>query len=162
MKRLMLWMLALAVLSGSALSAQDITGTWQGTLHAGRDLRIVIKISKPETGGLKAVLYSIDQGGQGISASAVSLKGSAVTISIPAIGGTYEGKLNGDATAIAGTWAQGPQPLTLNLKRATSETEWTIPPPPPRLKPMPANANPSFEVATTKPSKPGRPGKDFW
>ena len=83
MKRLILWMLALAVLSGSALFGQDITSAWQGTLHAGRDLRIIIKISKTDTGGLKAVLYSIDQGGQGISASAVNLKGSAVTISIP-------------------------------------------------------------------------------
>lgn len=161
MKRLMLWVLALAVLSGSAVFAQDITGTWQGTLHAGRDLRTVIKISKTESGSLKAVLYSIDQGGQGISASAVTLKGSDVTISIPAIGGTYEGKLNGDATAITGTWTQASRPLPLNLNRVTPETAWTIPPPPPRLKPMPANANPSFEVATIKPSKPGRPGKLF-
>jgi uncharacterized protein (TIGR03435 family) len=112
MKHLMLWTVALAMLSGSALFAQDITGTWQGTLHAGRDLRTVIKISKTESGGLKAVLYSIDQGGQGIFASAVTLKGSAVTISIPAIDGTYQGKLNGDATAIAGTWTQGSQALT--------------------------------------------------
>lgn len=163
MKRLMLWMLALAVLSGSTLFAQDITGTWQGTLRvpSGRELRTVMKISKTKTGALQAVLYSIDQGGQGISASKVTLTGSGLTISIPAIGGTYEGKLNGDATAIEGTWTQGSQPLTLNLKRATSETAWTIPPPPPRLKPMPANANPSFEVATIKPSKPGRPGKAF-
>lgn len=161
MKRLTLWMLALAVLSGGALFAHDITGTWQGTLHAGRDLRIVIKISQADTGSLKAVFYSIDQGGQGISTSTVRLKSSALTISVPAIDGTYNGTLNGDATAIAGTWSQGPQPLTLNLKRATPETAWAIPPPPPRLKPMPANASPSFEVATIKPSKPGRPGKAF-
>lgn len=163
MKRLMLWTLALAVLSGSVLFAQDITGTWQGTLHLpnGRDLRTVIKISKSTTGGLQAVFYSIEQGGQGISASSVILKGSAVTISIPAIDGSYEGKINSAATAIAGTWTQGAQPLALNLKRATPETAWTIPPPPPHLKPMPANANPSFEVATIKPSKPGRPGKAF-
>ncbi len=162
MKRLMLWILVLAVLSGSALFAQNITGTWQGTLHvpSGRDLRIVLKISKPVTGGLKAVMYSIDQGGQG-TASRVTLKGSAVTISVPGIGGTYQGNLNRDATAIAGTWTQGSHPLTLDLKRASPETAWTIPPPPPRLKPMPANANPSFQVATIKPSKPGRPGKAF-
>lgn len=163
MKRLVLWMLALGVLSGSALFAQNITGTWQGTLHTpgGRDLRIVIKVSVTETDTLQAVLYSIDQGGQGTSASA-TLKGSAVTIKVPAIGGTYQGSLNRDATTIAGTWTQGPQPLTLNLTRATPETAWTIPPPPPRLKPVPANANPSFEVATIKPSKPeSRPGKYF-
>lgn len=63
MKKLMLWFAALG-LSGGALFAQDITGTWQGTLQAGRELRTVIKISKADGGGLKAVMYSIDQSGQ--------------------------------------------------------------------------------------------------
>ena len=40
---------------------QTIADTWQGTLHAGRDLRIVVKISKADDGGYKAVFYSIDQ-----------------------------------------------------------------------------------------------------
>ena len=65
MKKLML-IIALAAWSGGALLAQDITGTWQGTLQAGRDLRIVIKVSKGDAGGLKAVMHSIDQGGQGL------------------------------------------------------------------------------------------------
>ena len=46
MKKLMLWSIALAAFMGTALHAQNITGTWQGTLEAGpQDLRIVIKIS---------------------------------------------------------------------------------------------------------------------
>jgi uncharacterized protein (TIGR03435 family) len=44
--------------------------------------------------------------------------------------------------------------------RATPETEWTIPPPAPKLPQMAENANPSFEVATIKPSLPNRPGKN--
>jgi hypothetical protein len=44
-------------------SAQNIADTWQGALHAGRDLRTVVKISKADDGGYKAVFYSIDQGG---------------------------------------------------------------------------------------------------
>jgi hypothetical protein len=32
-------------------SPHDIADTWQGTLHAGRDLRTVIKISKDDKGG---------------------------------------------------------------------------------------------------------------
>jgi hypothetical protein len=158
---MLLWIIVLAALSAGALLAQNITGTWQGTLQAGRELRTVIKISKADNGTLKAVLYSIDQGGRGIPASAVTLNGSSIKISIVGIGGTYAGRLNADGNSITGTWTQGDQPLPLNLKRATSETEWTIPPPPPRLKPMPANASPVFEVATIKPSKPGGPGKGF-
>ena len=50
---------ALMALSGSALLAQDVTGTWQGTLVAGRELRTVIKISKTPSGSLGATLYSI-------------------------------------------------------------------------------------------------------
>ena len=45
MKKLTLWMMALAVLQGSALQAQNITGNWQGTLQAGpQKLRIVLRL----------------------------------------------------------------------------------------------------------------------
>jgi uncharacterized protein (TIGR03435 family) len=139
---------------------QSIADTWQGTLHAGRDLRTVVKISKADDGGYKAVFYSIDQGGDGLPVSKITLEGATVKMSLPMIGGTYEGKLSGDGKTITGTWTQGP-PLPLNLTRATPETEWTIPPPTPKLPPMDANANPSFEVATIKPSAPNQPGKGF-
>src|SRR5712691_3144801 len=159
MKKLILWIIALAALPGGALLAQDITGTWQGTLQAGRELRTAIKISKADGGDLKAVLYSIDQGAQGLPASAATLQGSTVKISIAGIGGTYEGRLNADGNSIAGTWTQGPKPLPLNLSRATSETAWSIPDPPARPKPMSADASPVFEVATIKPSQVSSSGE---
>ena len=70
------------------------------------------------------------------------------------INGTYEGKLSADGKTIVGNWSQGPNPLPLTLTRATPETEWSIPAPPPVIPPMAADANPSFEVATIKPTKP--------
>ena len=145
----------------AANPAQSIADTWQGTLHAGRDLRVVAKISKADGGGYKAAFYSIDQGGDPIPVAKITLDGTTVKMSITAIGGTYEGKLSGDGKTIAGTWTQGPNPLALNLERATPATEWTIPPPTPHLPPMAANADPKFEVATIKPSKPDTPGKMF-
>jgi uncharacterized protein (TIGR03435 family) len=141
--------------------AQGIVGTWQGTLHAGRDLRTVVKISKADDGGYKAVFYSIDQGGDGLPVSKITLDGSELKMSLTMIGGTYDGKVSSDGNTITGTWSQGPNPLPLNLTRATPETEWTIPPPQPKLPPMEANANPGFEVATIKPSPPNKPGKGF-
>lgn len=138
----------------------NIADTWQGTLHAGRDLRTVVKISK-DVGGYKAVFYSIDQGGDPLPVTKITLEGTTVKMSLTAIGGTYEGKLSSDGKSIVGNWSQGPTPLPLNLTRATPETEWTIPAPTPKLPPMDANANPSFEVATIKPSKPDEPGKAF-
>jgi uncharacterized protein (TIGR03435 family) len=162
MKRMMLWLIAF-VGSAGALFAQNITGSWQGTLQApqGRPLRIVIKISRADDESLKAVLYSIDQGGQAINAASTSLQGSTLKISIATIGGNYEGKLSGDGDSITGTWEQGGAPAPLNLARATPATAWTIPEPAPRPKPMPADANPTFEVATIKPSRPEAQGSSI-
>jgi len=64
--------LSLSVLSVSPVSvqaqagqrttaAQKIDDAWQGTLHAGKDLRTVVKISKGADGTLQAQWYSIDQ-----------------------------------------------------------------------------------------------------
>ena len=142
-------------------TTDTLADTWQGTLHAGKDLRTVLKITKAEGGGYKAVFYSIDQGGDGIPVTKITLDGSAVKMSITAIGGTYDGKLSPDGRSMVGTWSQGGNPLPLSFTRATPETEWTIPAPTPRLPPMDANASPSFEVATIKPSKPEEQGKAF-
>lgn len=144
-----------------APNPKDIADTWQGTLHTGRDLRLVVKITKADGGGYKANFYSIDQGGQPLTADSVTLDGSTVKITLKMIGGSYEGKLSSDGKTIDGTWSQGPSPLALVLSRATPETEWTIPPPPPPVKPMAADADPSLEVATIKPSDPNRKGKGF-
>ena len=80
--------------------SQSIADTWQGTLHAGRDLRVVFKITKTDDGGYKAVTYSIDQGGNGIPVDKVTLDGTTVKMSVKVIGGTYEGKLSGDGKTI--------------------------------------------------------------
>jgi uncharacterized protein (TIGR03435 family) len=155
--------LALSMLLGGALFAQDLTGTWQGTLSlpapASRDLRIVIKVSKGDGAALKALMYSIDQGGQSFPAS-VTAQGATVKMAVGGIGATYEGKFDAEGMNITGSWTQG-NPIPLNLRRATPETAWVIPDAPAPLKPMKADANPVFEVATIKPSKPDAQGKGF-
>lgn len=157
MKKSLAGFVALMALLGGALLAQvhDITGTWQGTLHTDKDLRIVMKVSKGDGGGLKALVYSIDQTPRSFPAS-VTLQGTTVKVEVVSMGGTYEGKLaNTDATSITGTWTQGPKPLPLDLTLANAKTAWEIPEPPPPPKLIPADANPSFEVATIKPTKEG-------
>ena len=144
-----------------ATSKTEIAGTWQGTLHVPqKDLRTVLKITGTAPNNLKVTLYSIDQGGRGIPASSASFEGGVLKYAIEMIDGSYEGRMSGDGNSITGTWKQGPgAPLPLVLVRATPATEWSIPEPPPRLPAMAADANPSFEVATIKPSKPDQPGK---
>jgi len=158
-KKLLLWTITLAVLPEFALSAQDITGNWQGTLsNAKEELRIVVKISKADDGGLKAVYYSIDQPGQSAGGS-VALQGSTVKVSVPSIKGAYEGNLDGDGIILTGTWTQGALTAPLILARVTAEKAWEIPEPPVRPAAMPADADPVFEVATIKPNASGLPGK---
>lgn len=157
MKKSLICFVALAASLGGMLYAQEhnITGTWQGTLHAEKDLRIVFKVSKADTGGLKATMYSIDQNARAIPAS-VAVQGVTVKFAVVAIGGTYEGKLaSSDGTAITGVWSQGPKPLPLDLTLADEKTAWEIPEPPPPPKLIPADANPTFEVATIKPTQEG-------
>jgi uncharacterized protein (TIGR03435 family) len=153
-KKLMLWMVALAALAGGVLCAQDLTGNWQGTLKAGKDLRVIVAISRDD-GRLQAKFYSIDQGGQPLKVSSISQDGTAVKFAIDLIGATYEGKVSSDSKTIAGTWSQGATPLPLDLARATKETAWEIPAPPPPPKLMAADADPSFDVATIKPNNSG-------
>jgi uncharacterized protein (TIGR03435 family) len=149
--------------AAQAVAAKSaIEDTWQGTLHVPEhDLRIVLKVSRDDKGGLKAVNYSIDQGGQPIPVSAITFQDNELKFSIEMIDGGYDGKMSPDGKSITGQWKQGTNPLPLIFERATPETAWTIPEPPPKLAPMAADANPSFDVATIKPSKPDAPGKMF-
>ncbi len=152
----------------AAAPDHNIIGTWQGTLHvpAGDkhpaiELRIVNKITRGDDGKLVVSDYSIDQGGGEMKATSASFEDGVFKFAIQAIDGSYEGKMSADGKSIAGNWTQGGSPLPLLFERATLETEWTIPPPPVRLPPMAADSNPSFEVATIKPTKPDEQRKLF-
>jgi uncharacterized protein (TIGR03435 family) len=143
----------------------DIVGTWQGTLHIAAaadhpeiNLRIVNQIAKDDKGDLKVLDYSIDQGGQAMAATKATFANGVFKYAIEGIGGAYEGTLSADGKTITGTWTQGPGSLPLNLERVNADTAWPIPEPP---KPMAADADPSLEVATIKPSQPDRPGRAF-
>jgi uncharacterized protein (TIGR03435 family) len=148
-----------------AASPKDIVGTWQGTLripktdeHPQVDLRLVVKISKTDGGALKAVWYSIDQGGQPAPIATVSFQDSVLKFTVTVVPRSYEGKMSEDGKSIAGTWMEGTMPIPLPLERANADTAWAIPEPP---QPMAADADPGLEVATIKPSQPDRPGRAF-
>jgi uncharacterized protein (TIGR03435 family) len=161
MKQLMLWMIALGALPGGALFAQNMTGTWQGTLKVQTtEVRIAMKISRGDDESLKATLYNVDQAGPGLNATGVTQKGSSLKMTMAALGGSYEATLSADSNSLTGNLiTQGGPTMPLNFVRATPETAWAIPDPPAPVVPMAATASPSFEVATIKPSQPNIPGK---
>ena len=154
-------MLLIAPLCSGTMLAQDITGTWQGTLMlpTKQELRTVIKISK-DGAGLKAAFYSIDQTPQPIAAT-IALAGSTVTVTVPAAAAKYEGKLDSDAVNLTGTFTQGSgQAIPLNLaKTGPKNPEWPMPDAPVRPKSMAPDADPEFDVCSIKPSNPGAQGR---
>jgi uncharacterized protein (TIGR03435 family) len=160
--------------AATAHPANDIAGSWQGTLERpatasapGERSRLVIAITKPESGGWSAVVVNIDQGARRMNAAAMTLQGSSLKFTVPAISYSFEGTISPDGAAISGRWIRGaeggppgaPPTLPLTLVRTTRETAWEIPAPPAPPKPMAADADPSFAVATIKPNNSGTAGK---
>ena len=93
-------------------SPHDIADTWQGTLHAGQDLRTVVKITKDDKGAYKGVFYSLDQGAQPINLDSVTLTGQDVKLVLKLFNLTYEGKLSADGKTIDGSFQPGRQPAS--------------------------------------------------
>ncbi|MGC1421103.1 MAG: hypothetical protein WA354_19190 [Terracidiphilus sp.] len=105
-----------------AMAQPSVAGDWAGTLTAGpAQLRLVLHITAAKDGTLTGTLDSLDQGAIGIPVSSIELRGSQLTLGLPAVSGTYAGTVNKDSSEIGGTWSQG-QPLTLNFKRAQPQT----------------------------------------
>ena len=89
----------------TTLNAQNLAGTWQGTLAAGQqNLRQVFKISPGDGDKLQAVNYSIDQGAFPLPVTTVTHDGSTLRMTIAPIDGSYEGKISSDGNTISGSW----------------------------------------------------------
>jgi uncharacterized protein (TIGR03435 family) len=160
MKRLLMSLTALVAVSVGLLHGQDVAGIWQGTLLLPqREVRAQIRIVA-DGAGFKATLQMIDQG-PGLMPATVSLQGTAVKITIPGMGATYDGRL-ADANTMEGSMTQpGAPTLKLDLKKVNADAAWTPPAAPPPRTPMPADWKPAFDVATIKPSEPGTPGQSI-
>ena len=124
MKRIVL-LVAVALVTAEAGQAQNIVGDWQGTLKAeGAELRIVLHVTKADGGSLKATMDSPDQATLGIPVTSIAVKDYKVDFTVEAVHGSYEGKVNSDATEIDGTWTQDkPRPLDFKRVAAPIKTE---------------------------------------
>src|SRR5579862_2067275 len=97
--------------SATPLLAQNIAGTWQGTLTAfGRSFREVVEVTRADS-GWGATIYSIDWGSDGVPSNSVALQGSHVTMAFPLTaltptGASYDGQLDASGRTMTGTWVQ--------------------------------------------------------
>jgi pimeloyl-ACP methyl ester carboxylesterase len=128
-------MLVLAlVLLAPPLSAQEISGTWNGILDAnGTRLRLVFHITKSDS-GYAATLDSPDQNVKGIPVAAASFREPELRLELRRLNAVYAGTRAGDS--ITGTWTQGTTTLPLVLsKGAASATPRARPQEPTRPYP---------------------------
>jgi uncharacterized protein (TIGR03435 family) len=154
-------LIVFAILPVSGLFAQDLAGIWQGVVRnpdTKEELRTVLKIASSDGDPIKANFYSIDQTYLVFPAT-LTLQASVLKLNIPGIGATYQGKLSADSNTMTGTLKGFSVPITWTMKRVSEDQAWAIPKPPAPPRPMPADADPVFEVATIKPSRPEATGR---
>lgn len=107
----------------AAASGQPVkfTGTWQGTLNAGIELRIVFHIKEVGKGSYETTADSPDQGAFGLTCEKTEVKDNEVIITMTSLNASYTGKLVNDST-IDGTFTQGAD-LSLQLKKTEKVEE---------------------------------------
>lgn len=124
----------LIVLTTLSISAQDITGQWNGILHvSGIQLRVVFNITKTST-GYNSTMDSPDQGAKGIPVTSTTFENPKLVLVVSGSGIEYEGELK--EGIITGTFRQGGQSFVMDLKREPIEKAELIRPQEP-VKPYP-------------------------
>jgi hypothetical protein len=127
----LIFVLLLTMAAATTAQAQAIGGDWQGTLAAGgAEIRLVLHLTPDGKSGFTATFDSPDQGVKGLGVTSVTLVDSTLKFEVPQVRGSYEGKVNTEATAITGKWSQLGTALPLNLSRPpASSTVKRIPKP---------------------------------
>jgi len=111
-----------AALFSLSVSAQNITGTWQGDLNVqGKHIPVVFHIAKDISNKLSASFDSPSQNVFNLKCSDVIVKADSVSIFLAAVNIKYVGLLGNDKRHLSGLWFQGPGSLTLTLDK-TSES----------------------------------------
>lgn len=99
-----------------AQSASKFTGTWQGSLNVGIELRLVFHIRDDGAGGFTSTADSPDQSAYGLKCDKTTVDGDKLSISMDELSAAYSGKLVNDST-IDGTFTQGGASIPLLLKK---------------------------------------------
>ncbi|MEL6536157.1 MAG: alpha/beta fold hydrolase, partial [Bacteroidota bacterium] len=111
---MMLWMVA----TGS-LAAQDLSGTWKGTLEvSGTQLEVFFNLTKTDD-AYSGTMDVPMQGAKDLPLDKVEVTGNGVTLGFSAAGITYEGEYQA-GKGIVGTFNQGPMSESMNLTREES------------------------------------------
>lgn len=109
------------LLTSLTLTAQDITGQWNGVLNVqGIQLRLVFNVTKTGN-GYSATMDSPDQGAKGIPVTNTSFDNPKIKFEVSSARIEYNGELK--ENEITGTFKQGGQEFPMNLSRKAIEKE---------------------------------------
>src|SRR6266850_1246807 len=103
----------------NASIGKELEGTWNGTVDVnGLQRRLVLTLANQPDGAATGNVLNVDEG-LAIPISAITQKGSSVTLDVKAVGGSFSGALNAEGTELVGTLTQGSavEPVTFRLAR---------------------------------------------
>lgn len=113
--------LFVALITTTFISAQEITGTWQGTLNVqGTKLEIVFHIEK-QLNGYTSLMDSPTQGAYGIKTTNTIYENEKLQITATDLGLFYQGTAKNDS--IMGIFNQNGMPFPLTLVRTEKKTQ---------------------------------------
>lgn len=113
--------LLLTLLTSFSLTAQDITGQWNGVLKVqGIQLRLIFNITKTNN-GFSSTMDSPDQGAKGIPVTNTTFDNSKIKFEVSTARIEYNGELK--ENKFVGVFKQGGQEFPMNLSRKTIEKE---------------------------------------
>lgn len=104
-----------------AQEANKLTGSWEGKLNVGIELRVVFHIKEDGKGGFITTADSPDQSAYGLKCDTTRVKENEVIIEMNAMNASFTGKLLNDST-IDGIFTQRAE-LPLLLKKTVTITE---------------------------------------
>ncbi len=114
----------------AAAKPSPVDGIWLGTLATGSNtLRIQLHVKSDAAGHESCTLDSLDQGAMGLDCAKVVFSPPDFSFQIPAVHGSWNGKLSSDANTLDGSWAQGPAMNMKFVRQATAVAAAPIAPP---------------------------------
>jgi len=113
--------LLITLFTSSLVTAQDITGKWNGALKVhGTQIRVIFNVTETDN-GFSSTMDSPDQGAKDIPVTKTTFENSKIKFEVSNLMMAYNGELKGNE--IIGILKQGSQELPLNLSRKTIKKE---------------------------------------
>ena len=110
MKLFILVLSSFLAIAASAQNTSKLTGTWEGKIYAGVQIRVVFHF-KDSLGNITGSTDSPDQGVKGIPCSHIILRNDSLLLDVTTLRANYAGKFKNDST-ITGQLIQG---VSINL-----------------------------------------------